>query len=310
MTALSNGLASARAAAFDALRRPALNRAARAVVRPLRNVLPWSVVHNIPILGEVEVDLPDGRRVVFVTDGYDSHASRLYWSGIDGFEPASLRLWLKLLANAKTVLDVGANVGIYGLISAVDNPGVNVHAFEPVPRTFEYLERNRDRNNAANLVVENSAVGETDGTITLHIPRHTRLPSTASVIDIPDEASDDVEVTLVSLDRYTADNGIGPVDLFKLDVEGAEAMALRGAARILDEDKPLILCEVLHQNVGPEMNSVFDDSKWAFFLITEHALVQHRELIGDPSYLFKNYLIVPTEKVATHLAGFTIVDER
>jgi hypothetical protein len=57
-----------------------VNAALRTAVRPIRNWLPWGVVHSIPMVGDVHVDLGDGREIVLVSDGYDSLASRMYWS--------------------------------------------------------------------------------------------------------------------------------------------------------------------------------------------------------------------------------------
>jgi FkbM family methyltransferase len=276
-----------------------VNVALRALIKPFAKRLPWGVVHSIPTVGDVPLDLPDGRRIVFVSDGYDSLASRVAWSGMEGFEPESLRLFLQLLDSSETVIDVGAHVGLYALMASVDRPDVTTVAFEPVPRNLQYLRKNVARNHTPNLQVEAAAVGDHDGTITLYIPETTRLPATASIVESNSAEKVGTEVAIVSLDSYVKTHAIGSVDLIKLDVEGAEAAVLRGAAGIIRDHQPAIICEILH-NVGDSAGAteVFRGSDYRFFLITDDGLVEHDSLVGDPTYFFKNYLLIPASQVA------------
>ena len=291
-----------RALAFRLMLVKPVNVALRALVRPFAKRLPWAVVHSIPTVGDVPLDLPDGRRIVLVSDGYDSLASRVAWSGMDGFEPESLRLFLHLLDSSKTVIDVGAHIGLYALMASTDRPDVTTIAFEPVPRNLQYLRRNVARNHTPDLRVEAAAVGDHDGTITLYIPETTRLPATASIVESNSAEKVGTEVPIVSLDHYVTTHDISSVDLIKLDVEGAEAAVLRGAAEIIRMHRPAIICEILHGVGDTEAaTAVFDDADYRFFLVTDDGLVEHDALVGDPSYYYKNYLLIAADQVADRL---------
>ncbi len=292
-----------------------VNTALRSAVKPFSKRLPWGVVHSIPMIGEIEIDLPDGRQLVLVSDGYDSLASRMYWSGIDGFEPESLRLFLELAETSDTVMDVGAHVGLYALLAAVDRPDVTTVAFEPVPRNLGYLRTNVGRNNAPSLRVEAAAVGERPGTIELNIPETLRLPATASILENGSGTGNATkvatEVAMMSLDSYAEEHDLTSVDLIKIDVEGAEDDVLRGAQRIIEDHRPAIICEVLH-GVGNAAASteMFKDTNYRFFLVTDDGLIEHSELVGDPSYFYKNYLLIPDDKIAERLKPGQIIEAK
>ncbi len=295
-----------RTVGFELMLIRPINVALRTIVRPFRRWLPWGVVHSIPMVGEIDLDLPDGRRVVLTSDGYDSLASRVYWSGIDGFEPESLKLFLELLETSETVLDVGSHVGLYALLAAVDRPDTKVLAFEPVPRNLGYLRTNVDRNRAANIEVVDAAVGDHVGEIVLHIPDTTRLPATASIHETghADDELVPTPVRILSLDSRAATGDLGSVDLVKLDVEGAELDALRGAAELLAAHRPAVLCEILHGFADSEgVTELFRQlGGYRFFLVTDDGLIEHEALTGDPTYFYKNYLVISDDDIEPRLS--------
>jgi FkbM family methyltransferase len=293
-----------RAAGFRAMCVRPVNAGLRTAVRPFRNLLPWGVVHSIPMVGEVHVDLDDGREIVLVSDGYDSLASRMYWSGLDGFEPESLRLFLDLCKTSRTVVDVGAHIGLYALLASADRPDTTTIAFEPVERNLRYLRGNVARNETPGLTVEPAAVGDHDGTIVLYIPQTTRLPATASVLENAGDEIVPTEVPIVSIDGYARAHGIDSIDLIKIDVEGAESAVLGGAAQVIREHEPAIICEILHGVADTDAaTAMFEDTDYRFFLLTDRGLVEHDRLVGDPTYFFKNYLLIPDSQVAERLHG-------
>lgn len=285
-----------------------VNVALRTAVRPFRNLLPWGVVHSIPMVGDVHVDLGDGRECVLVSDGNDSLASRMYWSGLDGFEPETLRLFLELCKTSTTVLDVGAHVGLYALLASTDRDDVTTIAFEPVERNLQYLRGNAARNSTPGLTIEPAAVGDHDGTIVLYIPQTTRLPATATILESARAEIVPTEVPIVTIDAYVRAHGLETVDLIKIDVEGAESAVLQGAAEIIREHQPAIICEILHGIADTEAaTALFEDTDYRFFLLTDEGLVEHERLVGDPTYFFKNYLLIPDSQVAERLSGLRVV---
>src|SRR3954464_3973004 len=71
-------------------------------------------------------------------------------------------LWQKLCKGANTILDVGANAGIYSLVAKAVHPDARVYAFEPVERIFSHLKDNCALN-GFDVVCEPFALSDHDG---------------------------------------------------------------------------------------------------------------------------------------------------
>jgi FkbM family methyltransferase len=129
---------------------------------------------------------------------------------------------------ARTVVDAGANVGMFSLSAAPH--AERVVALEPDPGNYRLLRANVERNRLDNVETIEAAVAAEDGTVSFDCGSH----STGGMI-----ASDGgVEVSALSLD--TLEERYGPIDLLKLDIEGAEEAAiptarLGGIRRIVAE---------------------------------------------------------------------------
>lgn len=145
---------------------------------------------------------------------------------IGSYEVAKQRAIRRLAAPGMNVLDVGANAGFYTLaFSALCGPGGHVWAFEPDPRNLENLHFHLDVNGVSNATVIPAAVCDRAG-----FAPFESGPSRATG-HLSESGSR--EVATVALDALLEDGVIPFPDLVKMDVEGAEASVLEGAARIL-----------------------------------------------------------------------------
>lgn len=118
----------------------------------------------------------------------------------------------------RLVLDVGAHVGAFVCWAANRAPTARMVAFEPEPRNFGDLEENVLRNDLAGRVeLVNAAAASVDGEVALHVHGHDRQLS--SVVATAGVA---VPVRSINLDQYIRTSLEGPIDLLKMDVEGAE----------------------------------------------------------------------------------------
>ena len=139
------------------------------------------------------------------------------------------------------ILDVGANLGWYSLLLGKRYPEARIHAFEPEPRNLALLRENVERNGMGNVDVHAMAVAESPGTMKLY-PYAEKNMGRHSLLPINNEEA--VEVRTVSLDAFLDERGIAPeeVSFVKVDIEGYETPALRGATRLLAAG-PVILSE-------------------------------------------------------------------
>ena len=128
-------------------------------------------------------------------------------------------------------LDVGANIGVYTLlaVSQVGDEG-KVLAFEPGPAALERLRENISLNSITAVSVYPCALGEVAG-----VADFLSSCDTTNRIRTQEDADQPVIQTQVKrLDDLVA----VPCALGKMDVEGAEPLALRGAVRLLKEANP------------------------------------------------------------------------
>ena len=144
------------------------------------------------------------------------------------------RASLELIEPAATVIDVGANIGLWSLVAA--RRAGCVHAFEPAPSTFARLRRNLDLNGMPNVVANRLAVDREGGTTSFY----EAIESNSGGAGYLRRPGAPVEVTVerVTLDDYCRSRGIERVGVLKLDIEGAEWLALQGAEELLGGAAP------------------------------------------------------------------------
>jgi len=165
-------------------------------------------------------------------------------------EPAIQKLLAEHLRPGMVFYDAGANIGFFSLLAArlVGETG-RVFAFEPDPDIAARLRENARRNAFSWLTSVEAAVYSRGGAIQFE---------RASQLDSPDRGTGrvtqaqrgangntppgDATVNALTLDDFVQDHA--QPDMLKIDVEGAEVEALRGARQLLHQRHPLILCEL------------------------------------------------------------------
>jgi FkbM family methyltransferase len=134
--------------------------------------------------------------------------------------------------NVKTVVDVGANIGQFSNAIKTWYPQANIHAFEPDPQVFEILESNLSSDN---VTLYNYALSEKKETLKFYKSQGSLV---SSIIKTK-ESKSSITVDAVPLDGLIKD--IKSIDLFKIDVEGAEINVLKGAHKTLKKSKYLLI---------------------------------------------------------------------
>jgi FkbM family methyltransferase len=139
--------------------------------------------------------------------------------------------------------DLGAQTGSFSLLAGFF-PNSRWYAFEPIHEAAEILTHNLALNGIRHVSVQRCAVADFIGTTTLYMP-----PLNAwglATLGASAERFDPVElrtVACITLDSFIADHAIERVDFMKLDIEGSELAALRGARALIERDHPIILME-------------------------------------------------------------------
>jgi FkbM family methyltransferase len=162
------------------------------------------------------------------------------------YEQDEIRFVARTLRPGDTALDIGGHIGFFTMqMAAMVGPSGRVYAFEPLDANADLLEQSIAENSFRDRVMfRRAAVGAAAGTASLTFPAETLNSGGAYVLrdgTAPLTGNQTKHVPLVALDTLELRR---PVRFIKMDVEGAEPQVLRGAARILAEDRPVILSEL------------------------------------------------------------------
>lgn len=220
--------ATARALLFKLYRLAARRLWGRGLgtIRPLATLHKMIVVRLKPTFVEIE-----GHTLYL--DDIDS----LHLSILDTFEPLETDLVKREVKRGDHVLDVGAHIGYFTLLFAklVGNEGT-VFAFEPEPRNFALLRKNVGANGYGNVVLVNKAVSNRTGPARLYLSEDNR--GDHRLFDSYDGRRS-INVECIRLDDYFATHE--RVDFIKMDIQGAEAMALEGMTALWERNRAIKL---------------------------------------------------------------------
>jgi FkbM family methyltransferase len=148
----------------------------------------------------------------------------------------------KHIGPGSIVLDVGANIGLYTLeaAKAVGATG-RVIAIEASPGHISTIGKSVGLNGFQNVDIISSAVGDVEGMTTLTLPEGANhgmftLGSVAGSVTM--------RVNVKRIDDILDEQNVLSVDFIKMDIEGSELVALKGATQTLKGFRPTILIEL------------------------------------------------------------------
>lgn len=132
----------------------------------------------------------------------------------------------KLDLTNKTIIDIGANLGIISIVLAKKNPGIKIYAFEPLRENYENLLKNIELNGIDKniITVENKAVTKDGRNINMSININNRGGSSISdVISVNSSMSkENCGIESITLEEIVKKYKIDKIDLLKIDCEGSE----------------------------------------------------------------------------------------
>jgi FkbM family methyltransferase len=189
---------------------------------------------------------------------------------------------LRALPEGATFFDVGACLGYYSMLAArLVGPEGSVHAFEPVPWIVPLLEENLGDFPRARVIEK--AICDKTGPAKLHL---AKLPWIGTSSIKPEGAGrQEADVLTTSLDEYCYSREVFP-DFIKLDVEGVEEPALRGAERLLREKSPTVALEIFNSLREEDRRALqtIGDLGYAPFAIEPDGSLRELDYAGLPRY--------------------------
>lgn len=226
------------------------------------------------------------------------------------YSPAEVMFLRSLLQPGDCVMDIGANLGALTMPFAVQvGEKGSVFAFEPQPLVARLLVANCAMNFFNQVQVINAAVGEARSTLTLPIMNYNadsnygaadmrRLEELSATTD------NVVTVDIVALDDLFSTDPTNPnkpyirPKLMKIDVEGMELGVLKGGAKLIAANKPILFVECDRPDTAPELISYIREIGYTPYWVI-NMLYDEKNLYRNPVNLWPsqasfNLLCMPT----------------
>jgi FkbM family methyltransferase len=220
----------------------------------LRSPKPIRSLRNVPALGGLihylsHRILPADERVCAQVQGGPAKGIRLELNPRTGemysrgeVEIATQKVLVERLRPGMVFYDLGANVGFFSLLAAkLVGAAGRVFSFEPDPEVASRLRRNISLNEVSTITVVEAGVWSANADVRF-IRSDASSPDRGTGRFVVGENQEGAASTrCVALDDFV--QSAPPPNAIKCDVEGAELEALRGARKLLETQRPWVICE-------------------------------------------------------------------
>lgn len=174
----------------------------------------------------------------------------IYWFGVQGYEGRMADVWESLCSQARNVVEVGANVGLFTVLGGKATSGSYL-ALEPVPGVADILRRNLARNGLSDKVevYQSAAIPDaTQSTVALNIPNEGRDSPVGSHLVVGSEVTGRSSLQVIHVAGLPFRQLVRNANLIKVDAEGLEAQLFESARSEIAGNTPTIVAEVLPES--------------------------------------------------------------
>jgi FkbM family methyltransferase len=232
----------------------------------------------------------NGLKMKVLSEGHiEDISTELLFKGVH--EPMTTKVFKKVLKPGDAVIDVGANVGYFTLLSSklVGWRGI-VHAFEPSPSNMNTLIHNIKLNKLENIQLYEIAASNKTGRMTFYTSstesaRHSLIQTK--------EHDNNITVEVNKLDDVLG--GHFNVNLLKTDTEGNELAVLQGAEKIITNSQDIILIVEINFAALEACNTQLG-TIWRYLI--NDLKMKYTYLVND----YKNTIELINESDAIHFA--------
>lgn len=158
---------------------------------------------------------------------------------LGAFEKTEINIFRQTIRSHMNIVDMGANIGYYTVIAAkrVGSKG-KVFAYEPEETNVSFLRKNIKHNLLTNIIVEQRALSNTTGKQILFLTKNNK--GTHSLVNNRN-TKNKIMVETDTLDNSLRKYGSPIIDIIKIDIEGAEVLALEGMVETIVRNPRLII---------------------------------------------------------------------
>jgi FkbM family methyltransferase len=219
------------------------------------------------------------------------------------YEPDKQAAFKLFLKPGEVFFDIGANVGLHSYYVHQAVPQARITAFEPLPGNAAYIKETIAVNQFKSIALEQTAVGAHTGQVSFNLSIDNSMGKISA-----SETGTVVQIT--TLDDYMK-TGVPVPAVIKIDVEGAEADVLKGAAETIAAEQPVLVIE-LHSPQQDELVGRFlHERNYRLFRLNENINSAGAKLLlpiknpvspwPDPDGIHGNIVAVPAAKLTKEL---------
>jgi len=233
------------------------------------------------------------------------------------WEKESLKIWSTLSQKSNVIIDIGANTGIYSIVSKNNNRKANVIAVEPIDINCKILKKNCKKNGYA-ITLEQCALSDKEGTAKMYMlkdkinymtsvneDRYALLSENSNVGKDTNDEKIAVEINLKPFSYLFEKNNLSDVNLIKIDIEGHEAHVVKSMIPYLISHKPSILLEIIGKDSADELDAIFKQIGYQKYISIDEVNTSHEvDRLWDNDH--HNFLICD-EKTVTYLQSKGLV---
>lgn len=151
----------------------------------------------------------------------------------------------KTLNKEPLIVDCGSNIGVSILYYTKEYPTAKIIAFEPDKKIFQVLKNNTDKITNSNITLINKGIWNNDGVITF-LEEGADGGQVAENIAASEVKTKTIQIETTSLKKYLNE----PVDFLKIDIEGAEVIAIEDCANLIGNAKQVFI--EFHSTINKE----------------------------------------------------------
>lgn len=246
----------------------------------------------------VEVELC-GYRLLLYSDAFQTR-SIVYYTPFHDYD--SMRFVQRYLRSGDNFIDIGANIGEYTLLacSIIGDSG-SVSAFEPVPKTVNRLKENIDINQLSQVKVYPIALGDTDSIVSFTLT-HDAVSHITVLNDLPQ--ANKIQVPCHRLENVLEDKLYA---MAKIDVEGGELSAIKGANKLLSQKNPPVLMLEINgafKRYGVTKKEILNylstfGYRSAIYKADTNHLTFTEDVWGDVLFIANDYLDQVVDRIST-----------
>ena len=238
----------------------------------------------------------------------DAFIHKGYWYHGKNREKVQMDIFRALINEGDTVIELGAHIGYISVyFSQLAGPSGKVYVFEPGVNNLPYTRANLGHSRIKNIELIEKAVSNENGTATFYLENITgqsnslvkdyRVTKKIQSKTFTELQKNSVEVETIKLDDFLSQRNINRVDFVKIDIEGAEYLAIQGMKETLARFKPKMMIEVTENH-----EALFNLLKANNYIIVD----EFSQLVTTQPKFYGNLFCIPQSSAAlvgkiTHL---------